>query len=150
MCTNETSEKWMDLAASPSVHDLVIPTGIDINNYFIIAYNASIQNINYIYKYNTDTDKWNRIDGCNNIQLQNMSEFKWFSAALDVKKHLLFLSERDYVVQIQLNNGNMNDYTTNIDTNYPSTNSTSIILNDSLFIIGGSENNSILKWDSES
>eukprot|EP01084_Bolivina_argentea_P091299 164372_1 len=138
-----TNESWMGLTACPCLNRFIVPNGIDIGNY--IAIDVAYTQINCIYKYHTDTDKWNRIDGCNDIQKD-----KRVSAALDVKKHLLYLSNGDSVTQIQLNNGNMNDYTTNIDTNYPSTNSTSIILNDSLFIIGGSENNSILKWDSES
>eukprot|EP01084_Bolivina_argentea_P091300 164373_1 len=138
-----TSESWIGLTTCPCINRLIVPNGTDINNY--IAMDVNWTEISYIYNYNTDTDKWNRIDGFNDI-----NKNPWFSATLDVKKHLLYLSNGDSVTQIQLNNGNMNDYTTNIDTNYPSTNSTSIILNDSLFIIGGSENNSILKWDSES
>eukprot|EP01084_Bolivina_argentea_P107662 192488_1 len=103
-----TSESWMGLTACPCINRLIVPDGTDINNYIVM--DVTWTEISYIYNYNTDTDKWNKIDGCNNIQLQNMSEFKWFSrdfsAALDVKKHLLFLSNRNYVVQIQLNSGN--------------------------------------------
>eukprot|EP01084_Bolivina_argentea_P316415 548462_1 len=103
-----TNESWIALTACPCLNCLIFPNGMDINNYFIIAYHPSIQKINCIYKYHTDTDKWNKIDGCNVIQRN-----EYVSAAVDVKKHLLFLSDRDSVTQIQLNNGNRSDYTTN-------------------------------------
>ncbi len=139
-----TIESWMDLTACP-FHRLTVPNGIDMNNYIAINWGK----INDIYKYNTDTDKWNKIDGCN--AALDVKKHLWFSAALDVKKHLLYLSNKYYVTQIQLNSGNIIfKNTNNIETNYPSRSSKSIILNDSLFIIGGYYNKLILKWNSES
>eukprot|EP01084_Bolivina_argentea_P074526 135191_1 len=147
MSTNEVSTKWINLLVSPTDY-MASPTGTDRNNYIVIDREWLSKRINCIYKYNINTNKWNKISDLNNIH--NIS---WFSAALDVKKHLLYLSNKDSVTQIQLNNGNMtymSDYTTNnIETNYPSSTSTSIILNDSLFIIGGHDNKSIFKWNVE-
>eukprot|EP01084_Bolivina_argentea_P316414 548461_1 len=106
-----TNESWMHLTACPCLYRtrftrrLIVPDGIDIGNYIAIG---DCTQIYCIYKYNTDTDKWNKIDGCNVIQRN-----EYVSAAVDVKKHLLFLSDRDSVTQIQLNNGNRSDYTTN-------------------------------------
>eukprot|EP01084_Bolivina_argentea_P107661 192487_1 len=94
-----TNESWAGLTSCPC-NRLIVPSGTDINNYIVMdAYNSL--GIGYIHKYNTDTDKWNQINGCINIKKN-----AWFSAALDVKKHLLYLSNKDSVTQIHLNNLN--------------------------------------------
>eukprot|EP01084_Bolivina_argentea_P155015 270176_1 len=150
MCTNDYSEKWMHLIAHPSnktSNFVSLPTGTNANNYIAIdpyfsCFSSKI-NIKSIHKYNIDNDTWSTIDGCNDIQ--NISGF---SAALHVKKQILFLFHKDSVRQIQLNNNNINNYTHN-NTIYSPQTAKSIILNDSLFIIGGKSNNSILKWNLE-
>eukprot|EP01084_Bolivina_argentea_P168889 292795_1 len=101
MCTSQTSEKWMYVAACPlSVHfvDMRMPSGIDLNNYIIIDHDWISNKINCIYKYNINTDKWRKIDVCNDIP-----NITWFSAALDAKKQILFLSQKHCITQIELN-----------------------------------------------
>eukprot|EP01084_Bolivina_argentea_P218971 371474_1 len=144
MCTNQSSEKWIHLTAPPCLNFAILPTGVDKNNYIIIDWNWRSKKINCIYKYNTNTDKWGEISGCNNIK--NIS---YFSAALNVKKQMLFLVQEDQITQIQLNSGNVNNNTFNVETNYPLSSCKSIIVNNSLFSLGGLYNNSILKWNSD-
>eukprot|EP01084_Bolivina_argentea_P313313 542573_1 len=87
------------------------------------------------------------MSGLNNIQ--NISSL---SAALDAQKQILYLVHKDSVNEIQLNNNNINNYTHNITINSVSSYSStrSVILNGSLFIVGGYGNNSILKWNPQS
>eukprot|EP01084_Bolivina_argentea_P123190 218315_1 len=82
-----------------------------------------------------------KIDGLNNIQ-----NILLCSATLDVKKQILYLIHKNSVSEIQLNNSNISNHTHNTTINRPQT-TKSIILNDSLFIIGG--NNQLLKWNLE-
>ncbi len=102
-----TQPTWIHLSAPPS--SVTIPNGMDAN---FIATEYWSNTINCIYKYHTHTDKWNEVDGCNDIQ--NISSF---SAALDTKKQMLFLSNKTRIAQIQLNNGNISfDKYNNIET----------------------------------
>eukprot|EP01084_Bolivina_argentea_P131598 232258_1 len=143
MCTREEIAKWITLSG-PSIDCIIIPTGMDTNNYLVIDRDFWCSKINCIYKYDIDNDKWIKIHGFNNID-NIMSQF---SAALDVKKQILFLSQNDCVTQIQLNDNNIRNDNHNNTTSNPKY-SKSIIVNNSLFIIGGSNYNSILKWDSK-
>eukprot|EP01084_Bolivina_argentea_P034226 63341_1 len=95
MSTNEPSTLWINLPTCPITDYMTIPTGTDRNNYIVIERKWLSKSINCIYKYNINTNKWNKISGLNNIH--NIS---YFSAALDVKKHLLYLSHKDSVTQI--------------------------------------------------
>eukprot|EP01084_Bolivina_argentea_P313309 542560_1 len=130
MSTDKASTKWINLLACPITDYMTIPNGTDRNNYIIIdrEFNVS-KRINCIYKYDINTNKWNKISGLNNMQ--NISPC---SATLDVKKQILYLIHKDSVSEIQLNNSNINNYTHDTTINRPST-SKSIMLNDSLFII---------------
>eukprot|EP01084_Bolivina_argentea_P214877 364748_1 len=107
MSTNLTTETWTDLATFPVNVTQTrgnVPTGIDGNNDICIDYTWNKNDggkINCIYKYNTNTDKWNPIDGFNDIQTTDLL----LSSAINVKEQILFLSSRYYVTQIQLNNG---------------------------------------------
>eukprot|EP01084_Bolivina_argentea_P086278 155944_1 len=103
MCTKESVAKWISVPSCPCT-DIIIPTGVDQNNYIVIDEKVLSSGINCIYKYNIDTNKWNKISGLNNIR--NVS---YFSAALDVKKQILYLIHSDSVRQIQLNNNNINN-----------------------------------------
>eukprot|EP01084_Bolivina_argentea_P051260 94293_1 len=96
MCANQESIKWILLNSCPcqTNSSMAIPTGIDRNNYLVVEYD--FVKINCIYKYDIDNDKWIKINGFNNME--NISSF---SAALDVKKQILFLLSLDYVTQIQ-------------------------------------------------
>eukprot|EP01084_Bolivina_argentea_P093484 168135_1 len=105
MCTNQESIQWILLNSCPSDFQ-AFPTGMNANNYFIIDTNDPRSKINCIYKYNIDNDKWIKINDFNTME--NMSPF---SAALDVKKQILFLSSKDCVTEIQLNNNNINTHT---------------------------------------
>eukprot|EP01084_Bolivina_argentea_P123189 218314_1 len=118
-----------------------IPFGTDKNNYIVIDWQFSSEKLNCIYKYNVNIDKWSKIDGLNNVP--NISRC---SVTLDVKKQILYLIHTDSVSEIQLNNSNISNHTHNTTINRPQT-TKSIILNDSLFIIGG--NNQLLKWNLE-
>eukprot|EP01084_Bolivina_argentea_P213183 362153_1 len=139
MSTVQQATKWKSLTFPEIEFNTIIPSGTDANNYIIIDRACFFAAIIAIHKYNIDTDKWNKIDG-----IQNMSHF---SAALDVKNQILFLFRRNLLTEIQLNSGNIVNHTHN--TTLSPLRKKCIILNDSLFIIGGSDNKSILKWDLE-
>eukprot|EP01084_Bolivina_argentea_P077098 139785_1 len=143
MSATHSTNTWIHLTECPSL--VKIPTGLDINNYIAINYSFHNSKINCIYKYNTDTDKWSKIDGCNDIQ--NIPQF---TAALDTKKQMLFLSHNLNITQIQLNNGNIETIQTNSPNTTTCINDPTIVINNSLFMIGGYQNYSILKLDSES
>eukprot|EP01084_Bolivina_argentea_P313310 542563_1 len=106
MSTNEVSTKWINLLACPITDYMTSPTGTDRSNYIIIDRKFASKRINQIHKYNTNTNKWNKISGLNNMQ--NISPC---SATLDVKKQILYLIHKDSVSEIQLNNSNINNYT---------------------------------------
>eukprot|EP01084_Bolivina_argentea_P313311 542568_1 len=142
MCSNQDSAKWIDVASCPITDFITIPTGINRNNYIVIDRKFASNRINCIYKYDINTNKWNKISGLNNMQ--NISPC---SATLDVKKQILYLIHKDSVSEIQLNNSNINNYTHNTTINGV-LRAKGVILNDSLFIVGGG-NNSILKWNLE-
>eukprot|EP01084_Bolivina_argentea_P086279 155945_1 len=106
MSATEASAKWINLCA-PDINIsgfMTIPTGRDRHNYIVVDRWFLSRRINSIYKYNIDSNKWNKIDGLNNIQ--NIAQC---SAALDVKKQILFLFHGDSVSEIQLNNNNINN-----------------------------------------
>eukprot|EP01084_Bolivina_argentea_P314237 544279_1 len=69
-----------------------------------------------------------------------------FSAALDVEKQTLFLCSKNNLIEVQLSDNHISNYSHN--TSLP-TASKSMIHNDSLFIIDGWNNHSIWKWNSE-
>eukprot|EP01084_Bolivina_argentea_P008957 16772_1 len=119
-----------------------IPTGTDRNNYIVIEIDNEFTKINCIHKYNIDNDKWTKIDGFNDVKITSV-----ISTALDVHKQILFLLQRQCITQMQLDNNNVINDTHNIIMKFD--NSKSIIVNNSLFALGGEYNNSILKWDSE-
>eukprot|EP01084_Bolivina_argentea_P125832 222891_1 len=142
MSANQPSIKWTSLASYPRTNYTIIPTGIDRNNYIVIDRTGNTK-INGIYKYIIENDTW-MIKNLNNIE-----NITTTSAALDVGKQILFTFSNDFVTQIQLNSNrvSIDNHNIEIDELYDTV---SIIKNDSLFIIGGSNNNSILKWSSES
>eukprot|EP01084_Bolivina_argentea_P220702 373989_1 len=144
MSTNQSTEKWIHLTAPPS-KTVILPNGVDKNNYIVIDWDWQSKKINCICKYNINTDKWTKINGCNDIE-----NIPAFSAAVDTKNQVLFLSYKGYVTQIHLNNGNIHKNTYNVEANYVSGSSRSIIINNSLFVVGGIFNKTILKWNSES
>eukprot|EP01084_Bolivina_argentea_P246909 413124_1 len=137
MSTNQFSTKWISLIECPA-SKIHCPIGVDRDNYIVI--DAKFK-INCIYKYDIDNDKWIKMDGFNVENIQS------FSAALDVKKQILFVSSHSCVTQIELNNNNITNHTHNVEMYMAS--AKSIIINNSLFIIGGMDNNSIFKWDSQ-
>eukprot|EP01084_Bolivina_argentea_P074525 135188_1 len=107
MSTNEVSTKWSNLLACPITDYMIVPTGTDRNNYIVID---DAETTNCIYKYNINTNKWNKISGLNDSNINNYTHNTYISGASTTK---------------------------------------SIILNDSLFIIGGHDNKSIFKWNVE-
>eukprot|EP01084_Bolivina_argentea_P159877 278462_1 len=141
MTATESSTKWMDLTTCDCVGTRIsIATGMDKNNYICIDRSFLGDEIYCIYKYNIDIDKWTKIDGFNGVE--NISAF---SATLDIKKQILFLCRQRCLTQIQLNNNHIrhDNHTTNPWA------SESIVVNNSLFFVGGHNNNSVLKWDSK-
>eukprot|EP01084_Bolivina_argentea_P308930 534304_1 len=153
MSTTETSAKWISLTQPPG--DRVnISSGMDGNNYIVIDYNVhcmdgmdGMDGIINGWKYNIDNDKWIKMDSLSSLWIENMSSSLSFSTAVDVQKQILFLLCCDHITQIQLNSGNIVNH--NHEEIPHAASSRSIILNNSLFIIGGCDNNSILKWNSE-
>eukprot|EP01084_Bolivina_argentea_P120454 213516_1 len=143
MSTNEASAKWINLLPCPVTDYITVPAGGDGNNYIVIDRNFYTKRLNCIHKYNINTNVWSKISGCNDTQ--NVSSF---SAALDANKQILYLVHEDSLSQIKLNDSHINNHSHNITINAVSHTKT-IILNDSLFIIGGAQNNSIWKWDLE-
>eukprot|EP01084_Bolivina_argentea_P136348 240134_1 len=134
MSENEPSKKWINLTQYPVIDSLYssldIPTGIEANNYVVIDHNRLPFKINSIHKYNIEHDKWIKMDNFNNAE--TICEF---SAVLDVKKQILFLLREDCLTEIQLNNNNIRNDNENVKLNHVLT-LTSIIINDSLFVIG--------------
>eukprot|EP01084_Bolivina_argentea_P180953 312574_1 len=113
MCANEYSEKWIHLTEHTADKDLVsIPSGVNRDNFILIDFNfnwiSGTFTIDCIYKYNTYTDIWSKIDGCNDMQ-----DISSFTAALDVKKQILYLVHNDSVREIQLNDINITNHTQN-------------------------------------
>eukprot|EP01084_Bolivina_argentea_P052955 97212_1 len=143
MSSNQSLTRWAHLTSCPSIGSIHIPIGIDRNNYIAIDHNAGCNKINCIYKYNIENDKWIKMDCFNNVQ--NVSRFL---AALDAKKQILFLVHHKSVTQMRLNTNHICNDNHNAEIMSIS-NSNSIIVNDSLFVLGGSNGNSILKWNSE-
>eukprot|EP01084_Bolivina_argentea_P059026 107743_1 len=139
MSDNESSRKWIHLTSYPGTNHLTVPSKVDANNYIVIDH--TYNEIKYIYQYDIDTNKWNKLDG-----IKNVSNMSAFSATLDVKKQILFTFRRHHMIQMQLHNTHISTYTHNFIIFDPQ----SIIVNNSLFIIGGRNNDSILKWDLES
>eukprot|EP01084_Bolivina_argentea_P294453 506622_1 len=148
MCTNQTSTKWMAVTSCPTdiADDTHIPTGMDGNNYIVITcdwWDGKIQNV---YKYNIDRNKWTQINGVNDIEHISVG-----CASLNTKKQILFLLNCDMLTQIRLNSSNMilnYESTRHSEINITSS-SRVIVINNSLFIIGGSNNDSILEWNLE-
>eukprot|EP01084_Bolivina_argentea_P207077 353394_1 len=131
MSTTHSSVKWSYLVSCPS-NEVRIPTGRDGNNYIVMD-----RIINCVYKYNIENDIWIKID------FNNPEKRITFSAALDVKKQILFLFTKHSIIQMTLdynyisNDNHKKDYSAH-----------SIVINDSLFSISHGSN-SILKWNSE-
>eukprot|EP01084_Bolivina_argentea_P218975 371481_1 len=97
MSAQQPSKKWSNLASCPSTNYMTSPTGRDRNTYIVI------DNSNYcIYKYNIENDKWIEIDF-------DKKPFNVDTAALDVKKEILYLFDNKSVTQIQLNNNHINN-----------------------------------------
>eukprot|EP01084_Bolivina_argentea_P215233 365404_1 len=143
MSANKPTTKFVHLTSCPNTGYITVPTGIDKNNYIVIDTDIYHRKINCVHKYDVDNDKWIKIDGLNNIE--NMS---YFSATLDVNKQILFLSRMNYITQIELNSHSIKNDTHNAMIQFPYT-PKSIIVDNSLFVIGGRGNNSILKWNSQ-
>eukprot|EP01084_Bolivina_argentea_P180952 312573_1 len=112
MCANEYSEKWIHLTEHTADNFVSIPSGANRDNFILIDFNfnwiSGTFTINCIYKYNTDTDKWSKIDGSSDI-----GDIPQFSATLDVKKQILYLVHNDSVREIQLNDINITNHTQN-------------------------------------
>eukprot|EP01084_Bolivina_argentea_P160571 279607_1 len=145
------SATWINLLACP-IHcslwngdTFVIPSGRDRNNYIVIGRDFLSHKIRSIHKYNININKWNKIN-LNNIQ----KYIPVSCTTLDAKKQILYLVHNDSISEMQLNNSNINHHTHNTTINAVSPTTKSIILNDSLFLVGGSINNSILKWNLKS
>eukprot|EP01084_Bolivina_argentea_P016112 30183_1 len=144
MSTNIHAIEWINLTACPIIDYITIPMGIDGNNY--IAIDRKRGGINHIYKYNIDNDKWITMYG-----FKGKGNIPFRYASLDVKNQILFLLDHDKLTQIQLNNTNTIQ---NCQTNqyneicYPHR-SEFIAINNSLLIIGGRYNKSILNWNLE-
>eukprot|EP01084_Bolivina_argentea_P047357 87246_1 len=139
---SDNQSEYQLVSKCPISHSIKIPTGIDSNNYIAIDHNWPSNKIDSIYKYNIDNDKWIKMDSFDNVK--NIATFS--AATLDVKRRILFLSQSKSVTQIELKNNNpiINDiHNTRIITTAP------IIINNSLFIVGGFDSNSIWKWNLE-
>eukprot|EP01084_Bolivina_argentea_P086276 155942_1 len=145
---------WMHLSSCPlsdvgNVHsamyrNMIVPYGIDDNNYIVIARCNSIYEFekNYIiciYKYNIDTDQWIKMNDYN--QVLNTSAY---SAALNVNKQILFILVSKTLTEIKLDTCEINIHTINDAINQ--VNSTIFFGNNSLFL-GDICSKSILKWN---
>eukprot|EP01084_Bolivina_argentea_P202054 345271_1 len=142
MSTTQPSTQWISLKKCPIIDSIRIPMGIDRNNYIVIDYDSCSNKINCIYKYNIDNDKWIKMNSFNNVK--NISTF---SASLNVKRQILFLFHYNSVTEISLNTNHIIKYDT--DDDGIDTTTKTITVNDSLMIVGGNNNDSILKWNSE-
>eukprot|EP01084_Bolivina_argentea_P313314 542574_1 len=147
MSTDEISNKWINLRAPRIIHHMTVPTGVERDNYVIIDRDFNSNIIRYIYKYNINNDKWVKMDCIKNLNLKNVAEFSG-SAALDVNKQILYLLHNEVITQICLKNGNVNNYKHNTYIHCSST-TTIILLEGSLFAVGGTDSSSIWKWDIE-
>eukprot|EP01084_Bolivina_argentea_P295208 508176_1 len=144
MSAIKSSTKYIHLASCPSsINDITVPTTIDRNNYIVIDYGDQCD---CVYKYNVENDKWNKIYVATSSCFSFLDTSSCFSAALDVKNQILFLFRDNCMTQIQLNNNINNTKYNEICSTYSSK---CTIINNSLFIVGGYYNKSILKWNSE-
>eukprot|EP01084_Bolivina_argentea_P059148 107967_1 len=153
MSTKETSTKWHNLLACPATSFIRIPTGIDKNNYIVIEFDQKdvemsilTNNVISIYKYNTNTYKWNKITDLNNYGVQH------FSATFDATKQILYLFHTNSLTEIQISNNHINNViynntTTELFQNLY--NVTSIIINSSVFVFSSGDS-AVLNWNSES
>eukprot|EP01084_Bolivina_argentea_P253700 426273_1 len=153
---------WISLSRCPAsftASSISVPSGVDTNNYLTIDYKQYLNTI-AVHKYDFPCDDWIEIETKRKNYYTHaeypLKTTSTFSAAMDTNKQILLLSQKNCVTQISLN---QSEYTIQIPVNYdynpvnritaPEC-SKSIIINNSLFIVGGSNNSSILKWDLES
>ncbi len=142
MSLNKNGIRWINLNLALCFDNyFTVPTGINANNYIVIDSSNGKWNI---CKYNIGNDKWNKNKLVKDIKHQKTYDY---TSILNTKTQILFVVSEHYITQIQLNNGNIITYTHNHTTNSISAISQSIIVNNSLFIVGGHDNNSILKWN---
>ncbi len=144
------SSIWSDLNLYPAKRNTLecsIIVGIDQKNYIALqmqqSHKKTVKFIN-IYKYCIKKDQWNIICKINTFWV-----YGFISATLDTKKQTLFLFGIDYVKAIQLKNKSINNYSHPIIIPHIPEGSKCIITNKNLFLIGGWNNNSILKWNEQ-
>eukprot|EP01084_Bolivina_argentea_P253699 426272_1 len=159
---NKSVTDWISLSRCPAsftASSISVPSGVDTNNYLTIDYKQYLNTI-AVHKYDFPCDDWIEIETKRKNYYTHaeypLKTTSTFSAAMDTNKQILLLSQKNCVTQISLN---QSEYTIQIPVNYdynpvnritaPEC-SKSIIINNSLFIVGGSNNSSILKWDLES
>eukprot|EP01084_Bolivina_argentea_P230892 389515_1 len=151
MSAVQLSPKWISLHSHPFTNNpcinpvsITVPTGIDKDNYIVISCGTFGNGKNSIQKYDFNTDKWSTIDDLNDFN----DVSSWTCASLDAQKQTIFLLYGNQLTQIALNSNQLCNNNLNTTVHFTST-SKCITVNNSLFVVGGTENNSILKWNSE-
>ncbi len=130
------SAQWQDVADLGQNRKYWIPSGINKENYICVS--DSDQSQITIHKYDVETNEWGEM-------FQFVDDYKYSSTALDIKNQMIYTVKFSEMKQIDLNNNTM--LTHNVEDDHGiDWNSKSIVLNNSLYVLGCE--NSILKWDS--
>eukprot|EP01084_Bolivina_argentea_P035971 66579_1 len=152
---NKRSVEWIDLASCPRYSDsnLIDPTGMNKDNFIVLEYNRNdYDRINFIHKYNIYTDKWTTIDDLSDASIWDTALYGEFYPAFDTKQNVLYFVNAT-LMQIELNNNIITKHISSqhFDSShrhiYHGLCSKCVILNNELFVIGGTWSHSISKWN---
>eukprot|EP01084_Bolivina_argentea_P312253 540585_1 len=147
--------KYVKLSSYPGNNYFYAPTGMDKDNYVVVEYNrvssGSTQQhcgaINCVHKYNIYHDTWTTMYTSDDFGSASGS-LGIGAACINAKKQIIHSFSKNRLIKIQLNGEKItNEFMENIPNIDRSSNS--IVYNNSLFIIGGFHNNSVLKYDLE-
>eukprot|EP01084_Bolivina_argentea_P104065 186380_1 len=131
------SVKWESVSPCPSANTIqCVPTELTKENYIVIERNTCI----CIYKYNFQTDTWSKMMNKPSTIYPNL-------ASIDTKKKELWMYDAFSLAQIQLH-GNYHCNTVQ-KRKYTGVIGKGVFINNSFHIIGGSNNNCIIYWNSK-
>eukprot|EP01084_Bolivina_argentea_P152799 266458_1 len=121
---------------------LLIPDGIDKDNFIVLAIDIYTYKVDYIYKYNINTNKWET-----SIKMDKHNIEPYYVSYPVLHKNNIYFTDGECLSILNVTTKTITKHPCN--RKFIDWSSKLAILNDELFVIGGNIRDSISKWNAK-
>eukprot|EP01084_Bolivina_argentea_P152800 266459_1 len=144
-------KQWEHLTLGPWLSDfwadaynyrLLIPDGIDKDNFIVLGIDRDTHKLFYIYKYNINTNKWET-----SIKMDKHNIEPYYVSYPVLHKNNIYFTDGECLSILNVTTKTITKHPCN--RKFIDWSSKLAILNDELFVIGGNIRDSISKWNAK-